>query len=153
LADSAFNERRAECQSALARLRAIRPALPSLAAADLDLLRDARLPPPLDRRARHVVTEMARVRAVVDALRVGSPLPGEALFASHESLRVDYECSSPELDAFVERARHTDGITGARLTGAGWGGCAIAVGQPRALATLGAGWITHAAAGARIEHG
>jgi galactokinase len=116
-------------------------------------LREAHLPPPLDRRARHVVTEMSRVRTVVDALRVGGTLPGEALFASHESLRVDYECSSPELDAFVDRARHTDGITGARLTGAGWGGCAIAVGNPQALATLGDGWITHAAAGARIEHG
>jgi galactokinase len=153
LADSAFNERRAECQAALTRLRGIRPTLPSLAAADLDLLAEAELPPPLDRRARHVVTEMARVRQVVDALRGGGALPGEALFASHESLRVDYECSSPELDAFVARARHTQGITGARLTGAGWGGCAIAVGNPSALATLGAGWITHAAAGARIEHG
>jgi galactokinase len=153
LADSAFNDRRAECQAALTRLRSLRPSLPSLAAADLDLLREAHLPPPLDRRARHVVTEMARVRAVVDALRVGSTLPGEALFASHESLRVDYECSSPELDAFVDRARHTEGITGARLTGAGWGGCAIAVGNPQALARLGGGWITHAAAGARVEHG
>jgi galactokinase len=153
LADSAFNDRRAECQAALTRLRSLHPSLPSLAAADLDLLREAHLPPPLDRRARHVVTEMARVRAVVDALRVGGTLPGEALFASHESLRVDYECSSPELDAFVDRARHTEGITGARLTGAGWGGCAIAVGNPQALAAFGGGWITHAAAGARIEHG
>jgi galactokinase len=155
LADSAFNERRAECQSALTRLRTIRPTLPHLAAADLDLLGEAHLPLPLDRRARHVITEMGRVRQVVDALRIGGVIPGEALFASHESLRVDYECSSPELDAFVDRARHTEGITGARLTGAGWGGCAIAVGNPRALTTLGAGvgWITHAAAGARIEHG
>jgi galactokinase len=152
LTDSAFNARRAECQAALAQLRAIDPALPFLAAASLDLLRDARLPAPLDRRARHVVTEQARVRRVVDALRVGESIPGQALFASHESLRVDYECSTPELDAFVERARHTEGVTGARLTGAGWGGCAIAVGAPRALAQLGYGWITHASAGARIEH-
>lgn len=152
LTHSAFNERRAECQAALTKLRAIDPTLPFLAAASLDLLREARLPPPLDRRARHVVTEQARVRVVVDALRVGEPIDGEALFASHESLRVDYECSAPELDAFVERARRTVGITGARLTGAGWGGCAIAVGPPHALARLGQGWITHAAAGARIEH-
>jgi galactokinase len=152
LTDSAFNERRAECQAALARLRAVDPALPFLAAASLDLVREAQLPPPLDRRARHVVTEQARVRDVVDALRVGEPIPGEALFASHESLRVDYECSTPELDAFVERARRTEGISGARLTGAGWGGCAIAIGAPYALARLGVGWIMHAAAGARIEH-
>jgi galactokinase len=151
LTSSAFNERRAECQAALARLRVLDPNLPFLAAADLDLLRAAQLPPPLDRRARHVVTEQARVRQVVDALRVGDAIPGEALFASHESLRVDYECSTPELDAFVERARRTDGISGARLTGAGWGGCAIAVGTPHALSRLGAGWIMHAAAGARIE--
>jgi galactokinase len=153
LADSAFNDRRAECQAALMRLRALDPSLPFLAAATLDLLAAAHLPPPLDRRARHVVTEQARVRQVVEALRGGESIPGDALFASHESLRVDYECSTPELDAFVERARRTDGVTGARLTGAGWGGCAIAIGNPRALATLGGGWITHAAAGARIEHG
>jgi galactokinase len=67
-------------------------------------------------------------------------------------LRVDYECSTPVLDAFVERARRTEGVTGARLTGAGWGGCAIAIGAPRALAQLGHGWTTHASAGARIEH-
>lgn len=152
LTNSAFNERRAECQAALAQLRTVDPALPFLAAASLDLLRETRLPPPLDRRARHVVTEQARVRQVVDALRIGASIPGDALFASHESLRVDYECSTPELDAFVERARRTDGVTGARLTGAGWGGCAIAVGTPGALAQLGHGWITHAAAGARIEH-
>jgi galactokinase len=151
LTHSAFNARRAECQAALARLKALDPALPFLAAADPDLLRAARLPAPLDARARHVVTEQARVREVVDALRVGGSIPGEALFASHESLRVDYECSSPELDQFVERARHTDGITGARLTGAGWGGCAIAIGAPQALAHLGRGWITHASAGARID--
>jgi galactokinase len=151
LAHSAFNARRAECQAALARLRAIDPALPFLAAADLDLLRAAKLPPPLDARARHVVTEQARVREVVDALRVGESIPGALLFASHESLRVDYQCSAPELDQFVARARRTEGVSGARLTGAGWGGCAIAVGNPQALATLGTGWITHAAAGARIE--
>jgi galactokinase len=151
LAHSAFNERRAECQAALTRLRALDPGLRFLAAADPDLLGAAHLPPPLDARARHVVTEQKRVREVVDALRVGGPIPGEALFASHESLRVDYECSTPELDQFVARARRTEGVTGARLTGAGWGGCAIAVGNPQALATLGAGWITHAAAGARIE--
>jgi galactokinase len=93
-------------------------------------------------------------------------VPGDLLYESHESLRVNYECSSPELDWFVDRARSIKGITGARLTGAGWGGCAIAVGHYKALAESENGflseyaatfgreaktWLTHAAQGARLE--
>ena len=84
----------------------------------------AELPPPLDRRARHVVTETRRVARVVAALERGECVPGAELLASHESLRKDYECA-PELDWFVERAMRAPGVRGARLTGAGWGGCAI----------------------------
>jgi galactokinase len=70
---------------------------------------------------------------MVQALRAGGSPPGELLLASHESLRVNYECSSPELDWFVDRAIQEHGVRGARLTGAGWGGCAIAVGEASAL--------------------
>ena len=166
LRDSAFNRRRAECEEAVRLLRRIESSLPNLAAATLEQLREARLPSPIDRRARHVITETERVRSTVNALRRDGTLPGDLLLASHESLRLDYECSSPELDWFVTHAMACDGVTGARLTGAGWGGCAIAVGAEDALVAaarrleqayereLGRTprvWLTHAAEGARVE--
>ncbi|HEX6965710.1 MAG TPA: galactokinase [Gemmatimonadaceae bacterium] len=166
LRDSAFNARRAECEAALARLRRIDPGLSHLAAATPEMVRDADLPSPLDRRARHVVSETERVRSTVAALRRTGTLPGELLCASHESLRADYECSCPELDWFATHAMRHEGVTGARLTGAGWGGCAIAVGAEDALGAAAPllarayeerfgrssrVWLTRAAAGARIE--
>jgi len=126
LRDGRFNARREECARALALLRRIRPSLPNLAEASATLLAEAALPAPLDARARHVATEAERVDRTVDALIAGAPFPAELMYASHASLRDDYECSCAELDWFVERARR-DGLRGARMTGAGWGGCAIAV--------------------------
>ena len=91
---------------------------------------------------------------------------GELLYQSHESLRDNYECSTPELDWFVDAVRGKPGVTGARLTGAGWGGCAIAVGDLDALAAAAddlssayqarfgrppGTWLTRAGSGARIE--
>jgi galactokinase len=70
---------------------------------------------------------------VVAVLEAGGAIPGDLLLASHQSLRENFECSSPELDWFVESAMGQPGIRGARLTGAGWGGCAIAVGDEDAL--------------------
>ena len=133
LRSAAFNARRAECESALALLRHRHPGLRTLAGATPEEVADADLPAPLDRRARHVVTETRRVARAADALERGEPLPAEELLASHESLRADYECSCAELDWFVERAMREPGVRGARLTGAGWGGCAIALGQAAAL--------------------
>ena len=137
LRSGAFNARRAEVESALALLRRHHPSLPTLAGATPEEVAAAELPAPLDRRARHVVTETRRVARVVAALERGEPVPGAELLASHESLRRDYECSSPELDWFVERAMRAPGVRGARLTGAGWGGCAIAVGDAAALESAG----------------
>jgi galactokinase len=166
LRGSAFNERRAECEAALQRLRVLQPSLPHLAAATPELVREARLPDPLDRRALHVVEETRRVGALVAALRAGGSPPGELLLASHASLRDQYECSSPELDWFVEHAMRHPGIVGARLTGAGWGGCAIAVGDHDALAAAAPAlsgeyaaafarqpraWLTRAEDGARVD--
>jgi galactokinase len=166
LRGSAFNVRRAECEQALALLRRDDPALPNLAAATPEQVSAARLPPPLDRRARHVSDETRRVREVASALERGEPMPGALLLASHESLRDDYECSTPELDWFVERAMQVRGVRGARLTGAGWGGCAIAVGDEVALAgaapeiaaeyertmrRVPRWWLTRAAPGASID--
>lgn len=167
LRESAFNQRRAECEVALGRLRTVDPELSSLAAASLDLVTAAALPAPLDRRARHVTTEMDRVRTAVKSLETCGSIDGDLFIASHVSLRDDYECSTPELDWFVARVMRESGVRGARLTGAGWGGCAIAVGDADGLAAV-AGpvaaefrsrfgresrhWVTEAAAGARVEH-
>ena len=163
---SEFNTRRAECEQALALLRRAHPSIATLAAVEPDVVRAAKLPEPLSRRALHVSEETRRVRAAVAALKAGADLPGDLLLASHESLRVQYECSSPELDWFVERAMRAPGVRGARLTGAGWGGCGIAVGEENALAAAAPEisadyetafrraprtWLTHAEAGARVE--
>ena len=168
LRSSAFNTRRSECEAALRLLREKDPALATLADAEPDFVRDARLPDPLGRRALHVSEETRRVRTAVAALKSGSHLPGPLLLASHASLRDLYECSSPELDWFVERAMKARGVSGARLTGAGWGGCAIAVGDEDALSAAAPAiasdyearfgraprvWLTRAQDGGRVDVG
>lgn len=128
LAASAYNARLAECDravTALARLdpaiRALRDVTPELLEAGRGLLDEVAF-----RRARHVVTEDARVRATVAALESGDLVGiGELMAASHASLRDDYEVSSDALDALVEIAGGIPGVVGARLTGAGFGGCTV----------------------------
>ena len=89
------------------------------------------LPETVYRRCRHVVTENERVMQTVDALqRDDLAEVGCLMDASHDSLRDDYEVSSPALDAMVAAMRSVDGCFGARLTGAGFGGCAIALVKP-----------------------
>ncbi len=90
--------------------------------------RIAALPPPLDRRARHVVTESARVGEAVAALRAGDLARAGALFgASHASMRDDFEVSTPEVDALVAAASADPDVYGARLTGGGFGGAIVAL--------------------------
>jgi galactokinase len=168
LRGSQFNTRRFECDEALRLLREKFPELHDIADASVAEIEDADLPDTLARRALHVVEENERVSGVVRELQTTGRIPGAALYESHESLRTQYECSSPQLDWFVERMRHAEGIAGARLTGAGWGGCAIAVGSTEALAAVSDEitadyekkfglrpriWLTFAADGARIEPG
>jgi galactokinase len=120
LADTGYNERRAACERA-ARALGIEE-LRDATEGDLDLLSGEEL-----KRARHVVTENARVLEAVEALEAGDfDEFGRLMYASHASLRDDYEVSTRELDAFVEMAQER-GARGARLTGAGFGGCAIAL--------------------------
>lgn len=118
LAASAYNERRAECEEAARRL-----GVASLRDVD-DVARTRELPPPLDRRARHVVTENARV---LEALHADARRFGELMDASHASLRDDYEVSVSALDLLVATLRAQPGVHGARLTGAGFGGACVAL--------------------------
>lgn len=133
LAKSGFNERVAQCAAVHAALRASGLDLPVLAhyaVADLERLR-GRVDDLHFRRARHVLTEMQRTRDGVQALRAHDYRAlGALLDQSHESTRVDYEVSCPELDAITDAARRCAGVFGARLVGAGFGGCAIALLQP-----------------------
>jgi len=117
-----YNTRRAECERACALL-----GVASLRELGMDdLPRVAELPEPLGRRARHVITENARVVAAVEALRVSDLRRLGALFdASHDSQRDEYEVSVPAIDALVGRARQEPGVYGARLTGGGFGGSIV----------------------------
>jgi len=117
-----YNMRRAECERACALLGV--PQLRDVGLADLDRL--AALPAPLDRRARHVVTENARVLAAVGALKAGDlHALGELFAASHASQRDDYAVSVPETDLLVALAAREPAIYGARLTGGGFGGAVV----------------------------
>jgi len=128
LAESAYNQRRADCERAVELLRSYLPAMQTLR--DITPVEFAAysevLPPQVRRRAEHVVKEIARVGSAVNALqRSDARVLGALLFAGHASLRDLYEVSLPELDALVEIARTLPGCLGARLTGAGFGGCTV----------------------------
>ncbi len=130
LASSEYNIRRAQCEEAVRRLAVALPGIKALRDVTLeDLERHAALlPPVILKRARHVVSENARVHAFTQALQRGAlDEAGALLRESHRSLRDDYEVSAPELDTLVEAANAVPGCYGARLTGAGFGGCTIAL--------------------------
>ena len=136
LAESEFNLRRRQCEAAVEILRRTMPTIRSLrdvAPAELLLRRDA-LPDPLFSRARHAVEEIARVQAVIsDVERGDAAALGHAMTAAHRSGRDLYEVSCYELDVLVDAAVRLEGCYGARLTGAGFGGCAVSlVAAPRA---------------------
>ena len=132
LASSAYNARRESCEAA-AKLLGVR----ALRDVDLSRLIEARLPDELARRARHVVSENARVREAVRALEAGRlDELGELMARSHASLRDDYEVSCPELDELVEAALAHPGVYGARMTGGGFGGAMIALVEREAAPAL-----------------
>jgi galactokinase len=135
LVASAYNERRAQCEAAAAYFGV--PKLRDVDEATFEA-RSAGLDDVTRRRARHVVTENARTLRAAAALEAGDLAEvGRLMDASHVSLRDDFEVSRQELDTIVELARAQRGCFGARMTGAGFGGCAVAlveVGQAPALA-------------------
>jgi galactokinase len=121
LETTAYAERRAECEAAAAELG--RP-LSGVSPEDVGSIGDHLL----RRRARHVVTENARVRSFADALAASDlGRAGALMNESHASLRDDFEVSAPELDRLAERLCATPGVLGARLTGGGFGGCLVAL--------------------------
>jgi galactokinase len=128
LTHSGYNERRAACEQAVRELQAFRPQITSLR--DVAATELAAYSPYLSeiprKRAEHVVKEIARVDSALSALHRGDRQAlGALMYAGHNSLRYLYEVSTPELDTLVELTRNLPGCIGARLTGAGFGGCTI----------------------------
>lgn len=168
LTGGALNERRHQCEEALAFCREWRAGLIHLAQLSPDDLPEVgrRLPPPLVPRVRHVVTETARTRLAAAALAAGDLTAlGRFLVEGHESLRVDYESTIPEAD-FIVASGLEHGAYGARLTGAGWGGAVVVLAPPdreaRTVAEIGRDfeqrygrlpvtWSTRASRGVRRE--
>lgn len=128
LSTSAYNERRAACEQAVKLLQQNLPELGSLR--DISPVEFAAygesLPPEIRKRAEHVVKEIARVESAVAALKTGKKQSfGALMYSGHASLRDLYEVSTAELDTLVAIAHDLPGCIGARLTGAGFGGCTI----------------------------
>jgi galactokinase len=128
LASSEYNQRRRDCESGVALLRASLKeilALRDVTSAQFEancLL----LPEPLLRRCRHVIEENERTLKAAEALAAGNVIEmGKLMSASHHSLKVDYEVSCGELDLLVELAEVQPGVLGARMTGGGFGGCTV----------------------------
>ncbi|MCZ7553568.1 MAG: galactokinase [Anaerolineales bacterium] len=128
LADSKYNDRRRACEQAVEALRRFLPDIHSLR--DVSATEFAAYSPYLDeiprKRAEHVVKEIQRVRTALNAMLRGDRQSlGALMYAGHNSLRTLYEVSTPELDTLVELTRGLPGCVGARMTGAGFGGCTI----------------------------
>lgn len=130
LGESKYNERRAECEKALSELQ---EKLKIKTLGDLkeeefennkDLIKDENR----KKRAKHAVYENQRTIKAVEALKANNIVEfGKLMYGSHESLRYDYEVTGKELDTLVDEAKKVNGVLGARMTGAGFGGCAVSI--------------------------
>ncbi|HLR09087.1 MAG TPA: galactokinase [Bacillota bacterium] len=130
LAGSKYNERRAQCEAALADLKKELSiaSLGELSTETFDAYKHVIKDETNRKRAKHAVYENARTLAALEKLHAGDLHAfGELMNASHISLRDDYEVTGRELDTIVEAAWEQPGVLGARMTGAGFGGCAIAL--------------------------
>ncbi|MBN2103936.1 galactokinase [bacterium] len=130
LTGTEYNERRSQCEEGVQLLKKKLPgiqALRDVSIADFEMHKNC-LPDIVRKRCHHVIYENERVRAFSEALKEkNTERMGQLLFKSHENLRDDYEVSCPELDLMVTLAMEVPGVIGARMTGAGFGGCAIAI--------------------------
>lgn len=130
LGDSKYNERRAECEEALAELQTKLDikALGELSEEEFEANKDLIKSEVRQRRAKHAVYENQRTLKAVDALKAGNLEKfGKLMNASHVSLRDDYEVTGIELDTLVENAWEQEGVIGSRMTGAGFGGCTVSI--------------------------
>lgn len=130
LVDSKYNERRRACEDGVRMLKQGLPEIRALRDVSVEQFEkyEDRLPEEIRKRCRHVVYENRRVLESVECLKRGDLSRfGELMWASHDSLRDDYEVSCGELDVLNELARGLDGVIGERMTGAGFGGCAVAI--------------------------
>ena len=130
LGDSKYNERRAECEEALAELQTKLDikALGELSEEKFEANKDLIKSEVRQRRAKHAVYENQRTLKAVDALKAGNLEEfGKLMNASHVSLRDDYEVTGIELDTLVENAWEQEGVIGSRMTGAGFGGCTVSI--------------------------
>jgi len=132
-----YAQRRAQCEEAARAL-----GVPSLRDASLAMLDTGKsaLGEVVYRRARHVITEIERTVAAAEAIRKSNwREAGRLMYASHDSLRDDYEVSCSELDAIVEIAQQLglqEGVIGCRMTGGGFGGCAVALVKTEAVSRI-----------------
>lgn len=130
LVDSAYNERRAQCEQALSDLRQVMPldSLCALTPEAFEKVEGAIKDPVCLKRARHAVTENARTIQAVAALKAGDLATfGRLMNASHVSMRDDYEASCAETDCLAELAWAIPGVIGSRITGGGFGGCTVSI--------------------------
>lgn len=130
LGDSKYNERRAECEEALRELQQKLniKSLGELTEEEFEENKDLIKSETRQKRAKHAVYENQRTIKAVKALKENKiDLFGELMIASHNSLRDDYEVTGKELDTLVEESLKQDGVIGARMTGAGFGGCAVSI--------------------------
>ncbi|MDR2130971.1 MAG: galactokinase [Odoribacteraceae bacterium] len=144
LVDSKYNERRSECEEAARLIARRRPlnALCELSPEEFEALAGEITHPTILRRARHAVTEHARVKEAIVALKGGDLQRfGRLMNESHRSLKEDYEVTGIELDTLAGEAQRLDGVLGSRMTGAGFGGCTVSLvasdAVPSFIATLG----------------
>lgn len=139
LAGSEYGVRRRQCEQAVEFFRKSNPAVRALRDVTMRQIDDARgrLDDVLWRRAKHVVSENARTtQAAVLLGRREYEQVGRLMLESHASLRDDYQVSCAELDLLVEESMKVKGVYGARMTGGGFGGCMVALAQPRSVETL-----------------
>ena len=136
LGDSKYNERRSECETALAELQTVVDikGLGDLSEEKFEEVKSAIKDPVRMRRAKHAVYENQRTIQAVEALKADNiTLFGQLMNASHVSLRDDYEVTGIELDTLVEEAWKAEGVIGSRMTGAGFGGCTVSLVKDEAI--------------------
>ena len=137
LGSSKYNERRMECEQGLSALKCAMPGITQLSDVtpeEFELHKELITDPTVKKRIKHVVYECDRVKKSSEALKNNEIKKfGEFMNKSHDSLQYDYEVTCPELDFVVQEGRKIDGVLGIRMTGAGFGGCTVAIIRENAI--------------------